>query len=443
VAAAAATLALAGVVALGVLLSRQYLHPTTSESQGIEAALTSGAPASIGPVPGRAFVWMTSMITKPTTTPDNGSEQVTGLRVYVLDWSGKLRHQFDLLDTTHGSGLGLMTNVQSVSSDGTRAILGDGRVIDETGATVASVAALKSNGLSGQNYVHWMPDGRGLCAAFSNQPVGPEIAMPPKGQANPSATPLPTPPWAAPGADHSVTLKVFGLNGSVRTVARFGAERSAAASGTQPDQVSVLACNPATDLAVVARYHDAGPASYSQPSTNLTASLWAIKLSTGAVLGHTAETRMALGRAFFFGSENGQLAVEFLWNSRVLGAETDVVLQMPSGQPVPVIGDEPATDTAGLSADGSRILKRVFDQTDSFTILKLVDASDGRVIRQVRIPTIVGATAVAMPGGSAFMVQVADYVALVDSDGGISLLHPNVPLKGRNAAGLMAMWTQG
>lgn len=89
---------------------------------------------------------------------------------------------------------------------------------------------------------------------------------------------------------------------------------------------------------------------------------------------------------------------------------------MPSGHPVPVLDSEPSPDTPGLSADGTRILRRVVNLAGSKTDLELIDASNGRIIRRVVIPAIVGASAVAQPGSSSFMVQVENYLALVDGN---------------------------
>ncbi len=193
----------------------------------------------------------------------------------------------------------------------------------------------------------------------------------------------------------------------------------------------MLSCSPSSDLAVVARYHDATNNATTPwlESNNMTVALWAIRMSTGAILYHQPETRMAVGRAFFFGSQNGQLAVEFLWNSKVWGAETDLVLQLPSGRPVAMPAVD-IPDTAGLSADGTRIFRRVVRASD--TALELIDASNGRVIRLVVIPGMVNASAVAEPGGSSFMVDVDGHFALVDSDGGISLLNLGFPAGGPN-----------
>jgi hypothetical protein len=426
-----ATVAVGGAVAVAILLSHGHLrqNPVT-QSNGIEEALSAGAPAAIGPTPARSFVWLTGVITDPPQPSGNQGARITGTSVAVLDWSGAVRYRFQL---PHPAAGDVPTGIQAISTDGTRALLDDGTVLDQTGAVVGKIRSLKMTGQPG-NSMRWMSDGTHVCAAVSNEPVVPFVAPPPKGQPNPS--PLPVPPYAKPGADHSVSLKVFGLDGGTRTVATVGSGPLSEGSGFFGDSVGVLACNATSDLAVVARYHDADTSAAGQQSTtNMTVSLWAIKLSTGAVLLHTAETRMALGRAFFFGSENGKLAVEFLWNSKVWGSETDVVLEMPSGRVVPVLDSEASPDTAGLSSDGTRILRRVVNQAGTTTELKLIDASDGRVIRRVAIPGIHGATAVALPGGSAFMVQVEGYLALVDRNGGVTLLHPDVTLSGPGNAG--------
>lgn len=431
---AAATLLLAGAVAVAVLITHNHLRPSpVPQAKGIEDALLAGPAATIGPVPDRAFVWLTGLITQPAPGSDGTQGgQVTGVRVTVLDWAGKVRYHFEL---PHSNLAGGLNEIQAISADGTRALLDDGTVLDETGKAIGKIPALSKNGPT-QN-PRWMSDDSGVCAALSNEPLPPDVPMPPKGRPHPSPTALP--PYASPGADHSVTLKVYGLDGGVRTVATVGAGSLTVASGTSPDGTSVLACSPATDLAVLARYHDAGDASNgSQPGTNMTVSLWAVKLSTGATLFHQPETRMALGRARFFGSENGKLAVEFLWNSKVRGSETDVVLEMPSGRRVPAFGAEPIPDTPGLSADGTRILRRLVEKGGSQTALELIDAANGRVVRRVEIPTVVGVSAVALPGGSSFMVQVEGYLALVDRNGGISLLHPSVNLAGPGAVGLQA-----
>lgn len=415
---AGATLLVAGAVAVVVLVTHGHAHqkPMT-QAEAVLQALTAGAPAAIGPVPDRSFVWLTQTLIQPQGTGNQGG-QLAGVTVNVLDWTGTVRYHFQVPHSTLPQGF---NDIQAISADGTRALLDDGTVLNETGAVIGKIPSLKSDGPV-QSHVRWMSDDSRVCAAVSNEPVEPAIVMPPKGQGTPPPRSLPV--YAKPGADHSVTLKLFGLDGSVRLVATVGRGDLGEPSGYMPDSTSVLACNPKSDLVVIARYHDADNNPAAMSTTNMTVSLWAIKLSTGAVLYHQPETRMALGRTFFFGSENGQLAVEFLWNSKVWGSETDVVLQIPSGHPVPVLESEASPDTPGLSADGTRVIRRVVNLAGTQTDLKLIDASNGRVIRRVVIPTIVGAAAVAEPGGSSFMVQVENYLVLVDGDGGITQIHP-------------------
>ena len=422
---AVATLLVAGAITVAALLTHGHLRQSPAVPNTVEQALTAGPAAVVGSASDRGFVWLVGDITQPQAAGNQGGT-ITGMRVVVLDWSGKVRYHFDLPHARPG----FPTAIQAISPDGSRALLDDGTVVDETGAIIGKLAALAVKGMPA-NATHWMADNRHVCASFSNEPVAPFVAPQPKGQ--PNASPTPPEPYTRPDADHSVTLKIFGLDGTVRTVATFAKGPQGVESGSFGDSTSVLACNGTTDLAVVARYHDADT-SAGQSSTNMTVSLWAIKLSTGAVVYHQPETRMALGRAFFFGSQNAQLAVEFLWNSKVWGAETDVVLRMPSGQPVPVLDAEPIPDTTGVSADGTRILRRLVDQAHGQTDLELIDASNGHIIRRVVIPTTVGATAVAQPGSSSFMVQVEGYLAYVDRDGGISLLHPDVKLGGAPAS---------
>ena len=427
---ATATLVVAGAITAAVLLTHGRVRQTPAVPNSIEEALAGGPGAVLRPASDRDYVWLTGYITQPQAAGNQGGT-ITGMTVSVLDWTGKVRYHFDLPHARPG----FPTEIQAISPDGTRALLDDGTVVDLTGASVGKLPALAINGMPA-NATRWMADDRHVCASFSNEPVAPYVAPHSKGQ--PNATPTPLPPYSSAVADHSVTLKVFGLDGSVRTIATVARGPQGAVSGPFGDSTSVLACNPTTDLAVIARYHDADT-SGGLTSTNMTVSLWAIKLSTGAVVYHTPETRMALGRAFFFGSQNAQLAVEFLWNSKVWGSETDVVLRMPSGQPVPVLDGEPIPDTPGVSADGTRILRRLVDQAHGQTDLELIDASNGRIIRRVVIPAMVTASAVAQPGSSSFMVQVEGYLAFVDGDGGISLLHPDVKVGQQGAPGSVSL----
>lgn len=416
---AAVTLLVATSIATAVVLIHEHVHSTSrSVPVSLEQALTSGPAAFVSPASSPAFVWLAGQVTNPSPAPSSGSYETVGINVQVIDWTGQVRYHFQIPIPAGRSPF----VIQAISADGTRALLDDGSVLDETGRVVGAIPALKGTGMPWST-VRWTNDDRSVCATSSNEPVAPFVTPPPKGQPNPS--PTAPEPYTEPGADHSVTLKAFGLDGSVRTIATVGTGPLSVPSGPFGDSTGVLACNITRDLAIVARYHDAD-ANATQSTTYMTVSLWAVKMSTGHVVYHQPETRMALGRAFFFGSQDGSLAVEFLWNSKVWGCETDVALHMPSGQEVPVLDSEPCPDTPAVSADGTRILRRVVNQGATWTALELIDAADGRIIRRVEASTNFGASAVAQPGGSSFIVQVDRYLALVDANGGITLLHPDV-----------------
>jgi hypothetical protein len=390
----------------------------------------------------RMFVWLTGMTFVYSKPPCGVCSSAETTRVDVIDWTGAVRYHFDLPHSTLPNGY---NDVQAVSADGARALLTDGRVVDQTGRVIGDIAALSTDA-PGLSYGRWLSNDSGVCMALSNEPTAPVVPQPPKGSAAAAAAAAAKPPYALPGADHSVTLKEFMLDGQVRTIATVGSGSLGEPSGAEADSTSVLSCDPSTDIAVIARYHDAGNdfGVGGNLGADTTVSLWAIKLSTGAVLFHSPETRMADGRPFFFGSENGALAVEFLWNSKVLGAETDTVLHMPSGKAVPVLDDEPSPDTPGLSSDGTRILRRVENAGNTRTTIELIDAANGRVIRSVVIYAGIGATAVAEPGGSSFIVDVEGQLALVDGNGGISRLVTSAPLSGPEAVALLTRpGTQG
>jgi hypothetical protein len=416
---------------VGGLALRNRTQPAPQNPQTL-----FGGPAA-QPIPNatQKFVWLTGMSVGTATSSCGACGSTVTVRVDVLDWTGAVRYHFDLPRSTIASGF---NDLAAVSADGTRALLTDGHVLDQTGRVIGDLPALASDGPE-SGYGRWLANDSGVCMAISNEPIAPAVPAPPKGS---TVTPAPAlkPPYALPGADHSVTLKVFMLDGQVRTVATVGSGPLGEPSGAEPDATSVLSCDPSTNLAVIARYHDAGN-DFDLPAggtlgADTTVSLWAITLSSGAVVFHSPETRMAEGRPFFFGSENGALAVEFLWNSKVLGSETDTVLHMPSGKAVPVRDNEPSPDTPGLSADGTRILRRFENARNTQTTIELIDAANGRIIRSVVIPTGIGATAVAEPGGSSFLVDVDGQLALVDHNGGISRLATTAPLTGANGVGL-------
>ena len=362
---------------------------------GILQVLSSGAPAATGYGSDRQFVWLTGVVTSPAAQGTAQQGRAMDTRAVILDWAGRVRYRFTLPRSSYAAGF---NEVQVISADGTRALLADGTVLDEQGKVVGRIAALATGGGPGRNYARWLSDASGVCGVV------------------PSTT------------GHTLTLNIYQLDGTVRTVASVGSEPIGEPSGTAPDTASVVACSVETDQAVVARYHD-----YSDPglppshnSTEVSVGLWAVQISTGKLLSHEAEARMALGRSFLFGSQNARLAVEFLWNDRVAGSETDVVLRMPSGNEVPLDRTDPNPDTPAVSGDGTRILRRVVNRAGTQTDLELIDAANGRVIRRVAAKGTFGALAVGLPGGSAFMVEVDGHFALVDGNGGISLIFPPV-----------------
>ncbi|HYM51464.1 MAG TPA: hypothetical protein VET65_12960, partial [Candidatus Limnocylindrales bacterium] len=225
----ALTLVIAGAIAVTVLLSHGFLRQKAAPpANSIEQALTAGAPAAIGGGTGPAFVWFTGVITTPPPGSGSTGGQWAGENVEVLDWTGTVRYHFQVPHSTLPQGY---NEIQAISADGTRALLDDGTVLDETGAVIGRIPLLRGDG-AWRNQARWMSDDSGVCAAFSNEPVAPPVAMPPKGQGTPP--PQPIPPYAKPGADHSVTLKVFGLDGHVRTIATVGAGALGEPSGYMP-----------------------------------------------------------------------------------------------------------------------------------------------------------------------------------------------------------------
>lgn len=414
--------------------SRHVVQPNS-------ASLTGG-PTAV-PVPGarRSFVWLTGGTLQSPSSGPGGT--LTGRFVDVLDWTGALRYHFRLPDSASPPGA---NDIQTISGDGTRALLTDGTVLDETGTTVGAIPGAASIGPD-RHGTRWMSDKSGVCVAFGNQ--GPPLPEAPIGDSPPSL----------PGISHTVQLAVFSPAGHARVVANVGTDPLGVPSGAYLDSTSVLSCNAKTDVAVVARYHDAtdDTGNDERSPTDMTVSLWAIRLSSGAVLFHQPETRMALGRPFFVGSANGHLAVEFLWNSAVPGSEVDRVIRIPSGIAVPVTDAEPSPDTPALSSDGSRILRRVVyngieagssgtvstpsSYAGAQTALELLDSSNGKMIRRVVVSGTVGATAVAEPGGSGFMVDLgkngpSERLLLVDGRGGITVLHPPLTLGGSSGVGI-------
>lgn len=402
---------------------RGHRSTTTAES------FSDGMPAEVPADARSSYVWLMG---PPVRQPSTGS--ITAFQVDVIDWTGALRHQFQLPGVS-----ATPQSIRAISADGTRALLSDGTVLDETGAVVGHIQALPFENGPASTGVRWADDDNTVCEAVSHQQQ--VQASPP---AAPGATPPPAslPPWALPGADHSVALEVIKLGDPsgrlTNIVASVGGGAIGEPSGTFPDSTSVLSCSPKNDIAVIARYHDATDPTAEQTAGTMTASIWAVRISTGQVLFHQPETAMASGRPFFFGSQSGNLAVEFLWNSVTAGSEVDKVIHIPSGAAVPVTDAEAVPDTPAVSADGTRILRRVVDTVHHVTRLELLDASDGSVIRAFVLHGVQGAMAVAH--GTSFLVQVDGKLVVIDQVGGSTVLDTPVTLGGSNTVNGVSMF---
>ena len=440
----AAAVAIAVAAALVLVLVAGFGLRTHAPQAVVNSQSLTGGPAAV-PQHGAAqsFVWLTGYSINPPAPNQAGQGgSITGVNVDVLDWTGTLRYHFSLPKSINSPGSPRINDILAISGDGMRALLDDGTVLNETGGVVGRIPALGTIGFP-FNQPRWASDDSAVCVAASNEPVPAATTLPPK--SNAAATPPPLPPYALPGADHSVTLELVSLSGHVRKIATVGSGPLGEPSGANPDSTSVASCNPDANIAVVARAHDATDDSTNdeQTSNDMTISLWAVQLSSGKVLFHQPETRIATGIPWSFGSANGKLAVEFLWNNKVAGSQVDRVLRIPSGTAVPLTS-EPIADITGVSADGTRILRRLVDTRTNQTSMELLAASDARIIRNVVLPGITGATAVAEPGGSSFLVDVSGHLALVDGNGGISLLHPDLHLGQPSGVDLPAQpWLQG
>lgn len=374
-----------------------------------ESVFSSGPPAVVGPDARTSFVWFEEPVTLSSTSTPRATK-IIGYDVDVVDWTGALRYRFQL----PGQPIGPF-EIRSISADGTRAALPDGTVVDETGTAVGHIPVPGGVGPFSPG-VRWATDDSAICEAKAN------AAQPPtSGAVKPY--PQPIPPWADSSADHTVTLTLVALDGQTRSVATVDNSLLAEASGIFPDTTSVLTCNPSADIAVVARYHDATNPVSESTATAMTVSIWAIRISTGAVLFHEGETPMALGQPFFFGSQRGNLAVEFLWNSKTLGAALDRVVRIPSGAAVPGADAAAVTSILAVNSDGTRILRGIFDPQNKVTTLELVDASDGSVVRRFELPPMLRTAAVPEAHGTSFLMTAGDQLVVIDAAGRTSVLH--------------------
>jgi hypothetical protein len=462
---AVVSLALVAALVGGFIATRGSGTRSITENTRVLQDLTSGAAASPVPDATSSYVWLTAQEAGPecTVTPPTGlstkagsaatvSPEVTvtpdwwasptpspcagipdciaewqlpspsgdfvcqepSTEVDVLDWTGTLRYHFQISPSESLGGVD--GGITAISPDGTRAVLDDGKVIDQSGATVGNLPAVGSLFSAGhlipgdQSSVSWLSDDSGVCIA------GPSGVIADEGSASGQATTTGT------------TLEVVPIDGQPRTVATL------ATGQTASDPTSVDACDPTTGTATLAVFV---AASSSNPNV-YAESVWSVLLSTGAVTyEQTPPVRSDEGQPWSIGSADGTLAAENIWSTQVLGCGAVEVINVALGQPVPIATSKRCPQVFALSADGTRFVGSGINAPG----IDLVDASDGTVIRSVQVPA---GTVVAAPEGAHFMVLVDGYLVLVDGSGGISQLHPaGVNLDKFNFAGFPFPSDQG
>jgi hypothetical protein len=353
--------------------------------------------------------------------------------VDVLDWTGTPRYHFQV---SAQDGTATTGGIESISPDGTRALLDDGTVIDQSGRTVGDLPGVGSLLTSSQDEfydpvaVRWLSDDSGVCLAGPTQLLGGSTST---GQ---MAT--------------GTTVEVVNLDGATRIVATL------ATGQTSLDEISVDACNPATNTATIAVFGGQSNAfanstpDFTGPET---VGIWSVRLSTGNLLyRQTPTARLDRGQPWSIGSGDGSLAVEFVGSCELTDYGAIDVVSMPRAGLVPIATHPTCAEVPALSADGTRFLVTDFDASDSQSTLDLVDASDGTVVRSFGVGSY-GVTAVPSPDGADFMVLVDGHLVLVDRNGGVTQLHPAAAALGGAAtagllttfgfAGLPPVYTQG
>ncbi len=413
--AGASVLAVAVIAALVVVLAVGFGSRTRSlASQPQPSTLFGGAPASVVANPRNNYVWFTgtaSAAVEPIpasqggTAPAPGSQpgvSAAGLRVAVLDWTGTVRYRFTIgrsrLDPS------VFPAIESISTDGTRALLDDGAVLDQTGAVVGSIPALENEAAGAPR---WTPNAREVCAAVDSE--------------------------------GHLSLRIYELDGTSRLIG--SVPDPVNESGVVASSTSVLACDPESNLAIVGRYNFQAPSTKTCSASPgectytvedvVVAGIWALQISTGTVLLHVPAVVVADGEPFFFGSENGALAAGFVDSgSSTTAAETDVVLRIPSGNAVHGLPNSASPNLPDVSADGTRILATVENATRTRLTFYLVRASDGVSLRSVTIygANLSPASAAAYPEGSSFMIEVDGQLALLDASGRVSRLATTLDL---------------
>jgi hypothetical protein len=290
---------------------------------------------------------------------------------------------------------GVIPAIETISPDGTRALLNDGVVIDQAGAVVSAIPGLKNF----PGTPRWTSDGAGVCAAT-------DVAG-------------------------RLSLALYALDGTRRVIASVTDNVAVAIGGFLA--TSVLSCDPQSSIAVVARYRYI-PAEAEQCAPlaasclgngvdTVDAALWGIRMSDGTVLIHQADKTVAVGEPFWYGSENGALAAEFVTRGVA-------VVDIPSGGEMLRPSGVGSADLPAVSADGTRILSTVENASRTRLTMDLTDAADGATIRRATLQgkSLPPVLAIAYPDGSSFMVDVDGELLLLDSSGGVSRLSTTISL---------------
>lgn len=401
---------LAGALAAAIIVTLPARSQRVTQAQGSEEVPSTG-PAVMPPGSNQDFVWFqgTARSTPTFGSSCNGSSCTGSLGVgagtpsgvYVIDWTGKLRYHFQLPSASAAGDSAV--SIQAVSLSGTRALLSDGTVLDETGKTVGSLPSLTTSAL-GDGSALWATDGSGVCSAT----------------VDPSS--------------RGVTVRFTTVTGQARVVATVGAGDAIPVGVPttigEVDTAQILACSPTTDRVVVVRYHEPVNGSDGFSST-----IWALRLSTGAQIFHQPEVSTA-GIGLATASANGQVIAEQpRWESPNHPAPP-VVVDVPLARPITSLGGQPVTSVVNISADGNRILLDSSAPTGEREVA-IIDSSTGRVIWRVAGSWEYVAAinrAADEPATTSFMAQLAispttgtGEVLLLDGNGGVTILKPPLP----------------
>ena len=401
----------AGAVAAAVIVTLPPHGVPIDQSSG-GGTIEATGPAVMPAGSNGDFVWFQGTVTSPPTVSSScgtssctaslgggGSDKGGPSTVYVFDWTGGLRYRFQL---PTASAAGPAPSIQAVSPDGTRALLSDGSVIDQTGRLVGSVASLAATSGVPGNGVLWAADDSGGCSVTVD------------------------------AANRGVTVSITTVPaGESRVVAVVGAGDTLPAgvpATAELDTAQVLACSPATDTVVVARYHEPVDGTGGTSST-----IWALRLSNGGLVFHQPEVQSTVGQAV--ASSDGQVIAEEPRLSANSSIQPPVVVELPGGQPVTSLGDQQVTTVVAISAAGDRILLDSLGPGDEPEVA-IVDPNTGGVVWRVpaswNFVTAIR-TAATQPDAPSFLASLpispttTGELLLLDGNGGVTILKPSLP----------------